>query len=271
MIIVERAIGGVIRCRKVFLPNDAQLAELVGDLRPFDLLRVFRPGACLLPYCIHPAFQIRGTTTFIDLSKGLAAISAGMHASCRYKVRRAEKMRDRFEIVTNTDGVLREFLPFYNNFARKARHIPLLTTRQLNELQPHSDIFMLYFEGRPTCGRLVLRDEETRTALMVYSGTRRLDEDADTITIGLLNRYLYWHEMKTYQAAGLNKYDFAGVSDGHPSLASFKLSFGGALSTFNYCFYAGTGRSVWKILHYLYEFQQMRRFHSRRGVQLAPP
>jgi len=32
---------------------------------------------------------------------------------------------------------------------------------------PHADVFMLYFEGQPTCGRLVLRDEESRRALML--------------------------------------------------------------------------------------------------------
>ncbi|HJU10094.1 MAG TPA: hypothetical protein VJ728_04415 [Candidatus Binataceae bacterium] len=261
MILIERRIANLARYRKVYLPSEAQLAELVDDLRPFDLLRAFWPTA-IVSNRIRPVIQGQARTTFVDLSKDLDAIFAGMHGSCRYKIRRAEKMRDRFEIAMNTDVARDDFLPFYNDFARKKGNLPQLRCRRFNELAPHADIFMLYFEGRPTCGRMVLRDQESRTVLMLYSATTRLNEDADTITTGLLNRYLYWHEMKTYHVLGMKKYDFAGAGDNHPSLAQFKLSFGGGLSWFSYCLYAGTAPIFWKVAHSLYRFEQDRRLHG---------
>jgi hypothetical protein len=111
---------------------------------------------------------------------------------------------------------------------------------------------MLYFDGQPTCGRLVLRDEDGRTALMLNSCTRRFDEGSDTITVGLLNRYLHWHEMKTYQAAGLNNYDFGGVGPRNAAVTNFKMSFGGQIRTLGLYFYAGSARPLWRVAHSLY-------------------
>ncbi|HJU09705.1 MAG TPA: hypothetical protein VJ728_02450 [Candidatus Binataceae bacterium] len=259
MIVFQRVIAKFVRYRKVYLPSEAQLAELVNNLGPLDIVRAFWPAAVVTDH-IRPIVETESKTTIVDLSKGLEAIWTGIHSSCRYKIRRAEKIRDRFEIEVNTDTARKDFLPFYNKFVRNKGNLPRLKPHQYNEFLSHADIFMLYFEELPTCGRLVLRDEESRTALMSQSVTRRLDPGTDTITVGLLNRYLYWHEMKTYQAAGIEKYDFGGVGQRNPSLAQFKLSFGGDLSTFKYCFYARTAQIVWKLVHSLYEFRRKRWF-----------
>jgi hypothetical protein len=241
--------GRVIRYRKVFFATDAQMAELAHNLSPFDILRAFSTSVSSET---PPVFQLSGMSTFIDLSKGQEAIYAGMHTNCRYKVRRAEKMHDRFEIVMNSEAARRDFLTLFNDFARSKKNMPLLKPSRFKEYLPHADVFVLYLEGQPTCGRLVLRDEESGAALMLYSGTRRFDEGVDTITIGLLNRYLHWHEMKTYQEMGIGKYDLNGVSNASPFVSNFKMSFGGELSEIKYCVYAGTARPLWKLAHSLY-------------------
>jgi len=176
-----------------------------------------------------------------------------MHTNCRYYVRRAEKMRGRLEIVMNTEAARADFLILYNSFARsKGNGVPLLKSRRFNEYLPHADVFMLYFDGRPTCGHLMLRDEESRTALLLYSGTRRFEQGIDTQTVGSLNRYLHWHEMKTYQAAGMEKYDFNGVRSVNTSVTQFKRSFGGHLTTNYYGLYTRTGRIAWGLAYSLY-------------------
>ena len=251
MVVFERQIAGILRYRKVFLASGNQLDELVSNLRSFEILRAFwllAAGSSGL----RPLFQTQAQTAVVDLSKGQEAIYAGMHTNCRYKVRRAEKLRDRFEIVMNTEAARADFLPFYNTFAGNKGTVPQLKPRRFNEYLPHADVFMLYFEGQPTCGRLVLRDEESRTALMLYSGTRRLEQGANTITVGLLNRYLHWHEMKTYQAGGMEKYDFGGTGGPNVSVTNFKLSFGGQPATVDYCVYAGTAPKIWKLAHSFY-------------------
>jgi hypothetical protein len=174
-----------------------------------------------------------------------------MHTACRYDVRRAEKMRDRFEIVMNTEAARADFLALYNTFVRKKGDLPQLKLHRFNEYFPHADVFVLYFEDRPTCGRLVLRDTESRTALMLYSATRRLEQGVNTQTVGALNRYLHWYEMTTYQAAGLAKYDFGGLG-ANPSLSNFKKSFGGDVVWTGYALYTGAARTAWWLLHAAY-------------------
>jgi hypothetical protein len=185
-------------------------------------------------------------------TQGQDTIYAGMHTNCRYKIRRAHKMRDRIDIAMNTETARSDFFDLCNCFVLAEGNVLSLTPRRFDEYLPSADVFMLYFDGQPTCGRLVLRDMECRTALMMYSGTRRLDEGADTITIGLLNRYLHWHEMKTYHAAGIEKYGFGGAGSAHPSVTQFKKSFGGHMSKYHYACYAGTPRIAWELAHSLY-------------------
>jgi hypothetical protein len=255
MIIIERRIAKVVRYRRVYFPTQAQLSELVSNLRPWDLLRVFW-AAATPSQGTRPVVQRQQKTIFVDLSKGSDGIYRGLHKNCRYKVRRAEKMRDRFRIAVNTEAARNDFVPFYNKFAHKKGDVPILTPYQFEEFLRYADTFMLYLDGHPSCGRMVLRDNEAHTALLMYSATSRFDEGADTITIGLLNRYLYWHEMKMYEAAGLEKYDFGGAGDVQSSLAHFKLSFGGQLSDVNYCFYAVGAPIFWKLMHSFYTFQR---------------
>jgi len=251
MLVFERRITGIICYRVAFFPTHEQLHQLVEHLRPFDVLRVVSapaPGSNE----VRPIMRGAAQTTLVELSKGQDAIYAGMHANCRYKVRRADKMRERIEIAMNSDAAMSDFFVLYNSFVRVKRKMPTLKPRQLNAYLPHADIFMLYFDGQPTCGRLVLRDVEVRTALMLYSATRRLEPGADTIQVGLLNRYLHWHEMKTYQAAGMERYDFGGAGSANPSVTQFKRSFGGRLITYNYELYAGMAKAARRLAHSLY-------------------
>lgn len=251
MVIFERRIGGPVRYFRMFFPREDQVAEFARSLRTLDVLRVVW-GPTGLSNEVSLIARGWSQTSIVDLSKGQEAIYAGMHTNCRYKVRRAEKMRDRFEIVMNTEAARADFFSLYSTFALSKRYLPRLKPHRFNEYLPHADVFVLYFEGHPTCGRLVLRDEESRTALMLYSATRRLEQGADTITVGLLNRYLHWHEMKTYQAAGIEKYDFGGVGPRGVSLSNFKMSFGGELSPFSIYLYAGSARPVWKLAYSFY-------------------
>jgi hypothetical protein len=248
-----------VRYLKVYLPREDQLAELANNLRGLDVLRAFSAPA-QLSNAVPPIARGWAHDAWVDLSKAQEALFAEMRVDNRYQVRRAEKMRDRFEIVMNTEAARADFLSLYNSFAHNNGKLPLLKPHRLNEYLPHADVFMLYWEELPTCGRLVLRDEERRTALMVYSGTRRLDQGAHTKTVGLLNRYLHWHEMKTYRAAGMEEYNFGGVGPKTPSINDFKMSFGAKLRPTSSYLYAGSARPVWKIAYSL--------FNKWRGASL---
>jgi hypothetical protein len=251
MVVFERAIGGAVRYLKAFLPGEQELTELAANLRRFDVLRVFS-APMMTSNRVAPIARGWAQTTYVDLSKGQGAIHAGMHTNCRYKVRRAEKMQNRFDILMNTGAARADFLALYNNFAGSKGNLLRLKPYRFRELLQHADVFMLYFDGEPTCGRLVLRDAQSGTALMLYSGTRRLQPGADTITVGLLNRYLHWHEMKTYQAAGMKTYDFGGIGSTTTSVNTFKMSFGGQLKPVSSYLYVGSARQFWKLVYSLY-------------------
>jgi hypothetical protein len=268
MLLLERRIAGLFRYRRVFYPRHDQLVRLLKHLGRFDVVRVFSDRTASSSG-VRPIAQGQGQTTVVDLSLSQDAVYAGMHSNCRYKIRRADKLRDRIDIVMNTATACSDFFALYNSGARARSKIPHLTPQRLNEYLPHADVFTLYFDGQPTCGRLVLRDVESRTVLMMHSATRRFEEGADTITVGLLNRYLYWHEMKTYQAAGIEKYDFGGAGSANPSATQFKQSFGGHLTIYHYSVYAGRAPIAWELAHALYTRWTGQTFDV--GVQVDRP
>src|SRR5690349_24448199 len=162
MVVFERKMS-ILRYRKVFFPSEQQLADLLKSLGTLDVLRVFRSPVVSSNGISPIAESVTGTTS-VGLRRSPEAILAGMRTNCRYDVRRAEKMRGRFEIAVNTGAVLADFPSFYNRFARTKGKVPVLKTSRFREYLPHADVFMLYFNGQPTCGRLVLRDKESRTA-----------------------------------------------------------------------------------------------------------
>ena len=79
---IERVVAGIVRYRRVYLPSEAQLTELVNDLAPFDLVRAFWPAA-IVSHHVRPVAQGETKTTVIDLSKGLETVWARIHSSCR--------------------------------------------------------------------------------------------------------------------------------------------------------------------------------------------
>jgi GNAT acetyltransferase-like protein len=260
MIVFERRLGGMIRYRKVFLARSDQLQQLVTDMGPLDIMRVFWHLGNVSNE-IPAVFQDEGTSTYVDLCKPPEAILADMRTNCRYDVRRAEKMHERFEIVMNSESARADFLILYNRFASdktKIRgagvleRIPPLKPHRFDEYLSHADVFMLYFEGEPTCGHLVLRDEDSRTALLLNAATRRLEPGAATQMVGSLNRYLHWHEMKVYRAAGMEKYDFGGTGSVNRGVTNFKMSFGGSSITIKYFVYVGAAPGFWRLAHSLY-------------------
>jgi hypothetical protein len=262
MVVIQKRRLGFIHYSEVYFARPEQLVGLVRNLRPFEMLYVF--FAPVVDSALHRCLvQDQKWTTFVDLSHGADTIWRRMHASCRYKVRRAEKMRDRFEIALNTEAALTDFRQLYDSFARAKGNLPLLTSRSSERYLSCADVFVLYFNNKATCGRLVLRDVENQVVLMMHSATRRLEPGADTITIGLLNRYLHWYEMQTYLAAGIKRYDFGGAGESYPSVTRFKLSFGGQKILFNYCIYARNMEIVWKVFLLLRQFQQERRLRMR--------
>lgn len=239
MVTIERRVGGLFLYRKVWFPSYEQALEISRSLRPNEIVRFFGASNDLgsLPRLVkHRRLQ----TARVDLSVGTEEVLKGMKKkSCRYEIRRAEKMLDQVEIEVNSAKAHCDFLRIYNDFA-EAKRIPRLPARWLAEYSPHGETLVLYLKGQPLCCHLVLCDLQTRIVRLLHSGSRRLQTPEDAAACGALNRYLHWHEMQRYHAKGFLTFDFGGIRHAADNFSRFKLSFGGAVVSEHYYLFGGT-------------------------------
>jgi hypothetical protein len=251
MVTIERRLVGVLRYRKIWLPGRDAALEVARSLRSNEVVRLFAAPENLddLP---RVARRREMRTAWIDLAGSPAAVLNGMKKkSCRYEIRRAQKMLDQVAIEVSTKKARHDFFRIYNDFAR-AKHLPKLTVGQLHEYTPCADTFVIYRNGEPLCSHLLLRDSESGTARLLYSASRRLHTPEDGAICGALNRYLHWQEMLHYQSQGFVTFDFGGIRSPDDPISRFKLSFGGRIVTESYYVLGGV---VWlaKLASLVYE------------------
>jgi hypothetical protein len=239
MLAFECDIAGLFRYRKLYFASREAALEISRSLRLNEVVRLFgvfsdlgTPG--------HLIAHQQMLTAWVDLSAGPEQVLNGMKKkSCRYELRRAEKMLDRVTIEVNSPKALHDFLPLYNTFAVTKGPVPKLSPERLGEYVANGEALVLYLDEQPLCCHLMLCDREAGIARLLYSGSRRLESQEDSNACGALNRYLHWHEMLRYHARGFRTYDFGGIrSLTHPT-ARFKLSFGGSVVTEHYYLLGG--------------------------------
>jgi hypothetical protein len=239
MLAFERDIAGLFRYRKLYFASRESALEISRSLRSNDVVRLFGIFSDLgTPR--HLIAHQQMLTAWVDLSAGPEQVLNGMKKkSCRYEVRRAEKMLDRVKIEVNSPRALCDFLPLYNTFASTKGPVPKLSPERLGEYVANGEALVLYLDEQPLCCHLLLCDRDAGIARLLYSGSRRLDSQRDANACGALNRYLHWHEMLRYHARGFVTYDFGGIrSLTHPT-ARFKLSFGSSVVTEHYYLLGG--------------------------------
>jgi len=239
MVTFERRVGGVLRYLKVWFPSREEALEISESLQPNTVVRVFGASSDLteLPHLIEHRKLL---TAWLDLSPGPEEILKGMRRkSCRYEIRRAEKMLDGVEIEINSSRAHRDFLAVFSDFAG-IKNLPKLPAQRLREYGDQGDTFVLYLKGEPLCGHLLLRDTASGIVRLLNSGSRRLQTPEDAAACGALNRYLHWHEIQRYHDQGFRIFDFGGIRDDEDSVTRFKLSFGGSPVTEHYYLFGGS-------------------------------
>lgn len=217
---------GPLRYRLAFWPDPEQLRRLADGAGPATLVKVVQTTAVLPD---HPRLIRRGRfrTQVIDLDRDPEAILADMGKTCRYEIRRVMKEEGRVRVARSEPAAMEDFFAMYNGFVRRSGHIRPLTRRRFREYAAASDVWVLYHDGRPACGRLVLRDPAVGRACMIFSPSRRHERDGDAGATARLSRYLLWAELQAYRSDGFRAYDLGGIGDGTSSIAWFKRSFGG--------------------------------------------
>jgi hypothetical protein len=217
---------GPLKYRLAFWPDASQLAELAESAGPNTLIKVVQSTAELEG---HPRMIRSGIfrTQVIDLGGAPDDVFAGMNKTTRNEIRGVGREGDQIRITRNEPTAMIDFFDMYNSFVRLSGHIRPLNRRRFREYAAVSDVWVAYRDEKAACGRLTLRDETLGRACMIFSPSRRLEEDGDAKITGRLSRYLLWSELEAYRAEGFHAYDLGGIGDGTSSVARFKLGFGG--------------------------------------------
>lgn len=257
MIIIQKK-RGVLRGTLAYFPVEAEIRQLLDELPINGYLLAAQTKA---EFKEEDRLVRKDTvrTTFIDLNNTIDDIYKGMdNGSCRYRIRKAEKMIDNIRIESNTQKSYQDYLYIYNSFVTLSRHTYKMSNNSLNEQKNISDISVIYYEDMPMCGHLVFRDSNIGRARLGFSGSRRHENKNISKLVGPLNRYLCWHEIKDYKSRGFNIFDFGGIGR-DPGIDSFKLSFGGnELVEYEYTFSGLLGRAGITMRDAAFEFR--RRF-----------
>jgi hypothetical protein len=86
-------------------------------------------------------------TTCLDLKSGAGSLYRSMDAkSCRYEIRRAEKMADRISIRINDDVAQHDFLAIYNRFVAAKGYARSLSRHRLDRFRNVCDVFIIYLD-----------------------------------------------------------------------------------------------------------------------------
>lgn len=229
MVIIKRKLWGIAPYTTAFFPTESTLDEIIAELRPFEMARLF-----WTPVGRQPGMNViaceSSSASCLDLSKSTDSLWKGMRRNCRYDLNRAEKLASDVRIERNGTQTKTDFLEVFNGFARVKDHVSPITSRILDNYAQHSDLFVIYLDGRPMCAHAVLRDQESSRARLLYSANRRLEDSEAASRCSALNRYLHWREIQTYRDEGFGIFDFGGIrSDAQDGISRFKISFGGAI------------------------------------------
>jgi Acetyltransferase (GNAT) domain len=233
MVIVETTRGPF---RLVELYYARQPEEIRGLRDSVALNRiVYIRQAPRLPEVERFAAWYRPTATIlVDLTRGLEELFAEASSTCRRQIRKTDRISNRLEIHRNDSSAYGDFLKLYNGFVAHSRHSEPLSKSRLDALRHLSDFFVAYFDGRPLCGHVMIRDQGLGRVGLLLSASTRLDGKDTPILIGSINRWLHWHEVQFYKSEGMLVYDLGGAGTETPrtaGIARFKRSFGGTQVT----------------------------------------
>lgn len=171
---------------------------------------------------------VKGSSCVTDLRQPISDIMGRMKANTRNEIRRAEKEGCLFSIDDN----VRDFIPFYNAFCESKGFPDYVNAKRLAKYNT------LLVTRTTHCGAVLamhvtLLDADSKTALLLLSGSQRLECGIDKKLIGWGNRYLHFKELEWLKANGYATYDWSGVcldkNDTRYSIGQFKLSFGGEI------------------------------------------
>jgi len=179
-----------------------------------------------------PGFERREfTTIFIDLATDLDTIRDRFSPkSCRYKINRAS--REEISVIPSDDmhGFRRMNIAFTKHKGFGSGDF------NVDEIRPHSKLFLAFHDNKVLSGHLYLVDEN-KMRLLFGASQRFTHSDGIEKKVGFANRLLVWEAIKWGKRTGLREFDFGGYYTGNKSnhelenINRFKKGFGGEITT----------------------------------------
>jgi lipid II:glycine glycyltransferase (peptidoglycan interpeptide bridge formation enzyme) len=229
-VVIVETMRGLFRVTEVFYPRLNEIAKFTDGLGVNEIVYM-RQMPASLPASRFSTRYVPFETSLLDLTRDEESLLADMNRTSRHQVRKADRQRDKIEVRRNDAAAYRDFLAIHNDFVVLKRHSEKLSAHRLEVFKPVSDVFVAYFEGRPICGHLVLRDEQLQRVGVLYTASTRLKHEEHSTFISSLNRWLHWYVMLQCKAEGIKTYDLCGLGTDTPekaAIAYFKQSFGGS-------------------------------------------
>src|SRR5579875_2850504 len=210
MVTIERKLSGIFTYRAIFFPDRETVEECARAMPAATMARLFYVAdPPLATRCV--VGQQQSSTVCIDLGRQPDALFADIRKTARYEIGQVEKLGERVR------------------FARAKRTgVAALDATVLRRYEPYADIFMSYLDEEPMCGHVMLRDTALGRARLLYSASRRLENQSLARLCGSLNRHLHWQEVLFYQQAGFALYAWGGiVHNPNDRIRQFKGPFDG--------------------------------------------
>ena len=172
--------------------------------------------------------KCKGNSCITDLRLALDELLGKMKSNTRNEIRRAEREGCSFAVADGYD----EFIPFYNAFCNSKGFADHVSSARLGKFK--SLLVTKAMHCKDVLAMHVTQlDEEGKTAVLILSGSQRLDENADRKLIGWGNRFLHFKDMAYLKEQGYETYDWSGVcldpNDPRYPIGQFKLGFGGEI------------------------------------------
>lgn len=175
-------------------------------------------------------------TIILPLEESLDVIKSRFSTTLKYDIKKAEAEG----IVCCFNHDIKDFIQFYNDFAKVKKLIPLDINRIKEWRIKEWKCTYAKLEGNILVAHSYLEDKQTGIVRLMQSGSLRFDGGYSATQIGYANKLLHFHDIQYFKENGLKVYDFGGWDD-LPGLQKFKQSFGAyPIKIFNYFTYTYT-------------------------------
>jgi hypothetical protein len=146
----------------------------------------------------------------VDLEPGAEAILAACGESARYKIRRAPREGVHSGVETDCET----FTIFYNAFA-ETKELETLSSNLIRHYWPNITVTKAVHDGENLAMHAYLLDYASSRATLLYSCShyRIMNDSKQRNFLARANRFLYWDDMRRFEARGLRWYDFGYFGD----------------------------------------------------------